>query len=170
MELIVLYGGGGHGRDIAHDLTEQGHRVLGFYDDDPDRRNHPLTFNTPMICGANNPAVRKRIYQNHPGVAWLNRGVWVHATAYVGPGVELGRHVHVNANTFLTRCRIGKFTTISPGVTICGDVTIGSGCLIGAGATVKNFVRIGNDVTVGAGAVVVDHIPDGATVKGNPAR
>lgn len=85
-------------------------------------------------------------------------------------GVRLGKHVHVNYGSMMTRSSVGDFTTIGPGVTICGDVTIGARCLIGAGAVIKNLVTIGDDVTVGAGAVVVNDLPDGVTVKGNPAR
>ena len=62
--------------------------------------------------------------------------------------------------------------TVSPGVTICGDVTIGDRVLIGAGATICDRVTIGADVTIGAGAVVLPEtvVPDGETWVGVPAR
>ena len=93
----------------------------------------------------------------------------------VGPGSQvldskIGAHVHVNGQVFAVRCVIGDFTTVAPGVKIAGDVTIGKRCLIGIGASVSNLLTIGDDVTVGAGAVVVNDVPDGATVKGIPAR
>jgi acetyltransferase-like isoleucine patch superfamily enzyme len=44
------------------------------------------------------------------------------------------------------------------------------GASIGSGATILGGVRIGAGAMVGAGAVVVEDVPAGATVVGNPAR
>jgi acetyltransferase-like isoleucine patch superfamily enzyme len=45
-----------------------------------------------------------------------------------------------------------------------------SGAKIGANATLLPGVTIGRDALVGAGSVVVEDVPDGAVVVGNPAR
>lgn len=172
----VIVGAGGHAQDIAswHPLsTVDHHSALGC----DDRR--------AVLIGINDPATRARV------AAQLGRSAAmpaIHPTAHVGYDcdlwggvvvgalssllyrVELHSHVHVGAGCHLTRCAVGAFTTIAPGVTVCGDVTIGERCFIGAGATVKNLVTIGNDVTIGAGAVVVHDVPDGVTIKGVPAR
>ena len=83
-----------------------------------------------------------------------------------------GYGTHINYGVTMTRTTIGHHTTISPGVTICGDVTIGDRTLIGAGAVVCDRVTIGNDVTIGAGAVVLPEttVPDGETWYGVPAK
>jgi acetyltransferase-like isoleucine patch superfamily enzyme len=44
------------------------------------------------------------------------------------------------------------------------------GSKIGANATLLPGVVIGTDALVGAGSVVVEDVPDGAIVAGNPAR
>ncbi len=44
------------------------------------------------------------------------------------------------------------------------------GAKIGANATLLPGVTIGRDALVGAGSVVVEDVPDGAVVVGNPAR
>ena len=44
------------------------------------------------------------------------------------------------------------------------------GATVGAGAVLLPGVRIGQGALIGAGAVVVDDVPGGATVVGNPAR
>jgi UDP-3-O-[3-hydroxymyristoyl] glucosamine N-acyltransferase len=97
---------------------------------------------------------------------------WVHHRAYWGSHTTVGHGTHINYNASVIRSTIGNHTTISPGVTICGDVTIGDRTLIGAGATVCDRVTIGSDVTVGAGAVVLPEtvIPDGETWIGVPAK
>jgi acetyltransferase-like isoleucine patch superfamily enzyme len=48
--------------------------------------------------------------------------------------------------------------------------TIKRGAKIGANATLLPGIVIGENALVGAGAVVVDDVPDGAVVVGNPAR
>jgi acetyltransferase-like isoleucine patch superfamily enzyme len=45
-----------------------------------------------------------------------------------------------------------------------------AGAKIGANATLLPGVTIGRDALVGAGSVVVNDVPDGAVVVGNPAR
>jgi NDP-sugar pyrophosphorylase family protein len=98
-------------------------------------------------------------------------GVLVGPCTYHGPDVVLGRHTHVNANCFLTRCTIGAYCTLGPGVIICGDVTIGDDCTIGAGAVISNLVTLEDGVTIGAGAVVPPgrHLTAG-TYVGVPVR
>jgi acetyltransferase-like isoleucine patch superfamily enzyme len=67
-------------------------------------------------------------------------------------------------------CRIGDYVTVSPGVTVCGNVTIGEGTMMGAASTVIQNRTIGAWVTVGAGAAVVSDLADGVTAVGVPAR
>lgn len=174
----MIVGAGGHARDIASwtGLATIEHHLTAAWL--PPR---------PMVIGVNDPQTRANIAELLGGLGWTGAGPLVHPTAYIGDArladgtvvsplcslttrVTVGRHAHVGAGSHLTRCAIGDFTTIAPGVTVCGDVSIGDRCLIGAGATVKNLVTIGDDVTVGAGAVVVCDIPDGVTVRGVPAR
>ena len=122
---------------------------------------------TTIYIGINNPWERLRIseelgradesWEHHTVIA--NRSTWGHGT-------------HINYGVTMTRTTIGHHCTISPGVTICGDVTIGDRVLVGAGATICDRVTIGNDVTIGAGAVVLPEtvVPDGETWVGVPAR
>ena len=70
---------------------------------------------------------------------------------------------------------IGRYATVTPGVTVSGYVHIGEEAFIGAGATIVNGrpgkpLVIGAGATVAAGAVVMKSVAPGATVMGNPAR
>jgi acetyltransferase-like isoleucine patch superfamily enzyme len=60
---------------------------------------------------------------------------------------------------------------LSPGVKdqLAGPV-IKRGAKIGANSTLLPGVVIGENALVGAGSVVVDDVPPGAVVVGNPAR
>jgi len=79
--------------------------------------------------------------------------------------------------------RVGDGVFIGPNATFANDMFprskkefskmethIGVGASIGANATVLPGLRIGKGAMVGAGAVVVEDVPDGVVVVGNPAR
>lgn len=99
--------------------------------------------------------------------------------------VEIGNNVRIHTQVFIPEfsiledgCWIGPhvvFTNakypLSPGVKdhLEGPV-IRKGAKIGANATLLPGVVIGENALVGAGAVVVDDVPPGAVVVGNPAR
>lgn len=172
---FVVLGFGGHGRDIAATLLS---KVDGFYDD----AEMPGRFGTiaawapnvhrAAIIGINDPHQRADIARRLPA----DTLGWVHPRAILGPGMSpydlVNRNVHVNAGVTITRTSVGEFTTIAPGATICGDVTIGQRVLIGAGAVICQFASIGDDAVIGAGAIVLPHavVPAGETWVGNPAR
>jgi sugar O-acyltransferase (sialic acid O-acetyltransferase NeuD family) len=102
--------------------------------------------------------------------------------ALVFPGVtmtvniRLREHVHVNVNCSISHdVAVGAFTSISPGVTVCGRVRVGNAVFIGAAACVINGVHgsplvVGDDAVIAAGACVVCSVCAGAKVGGVPAR
>lgn len=92
------------------------------------------------------------------------------AGAIVGPQTVLGEGVLLNTRASVDHDdRIGDFSHVAPGATVCGFVTIGRATWIGAGAVVRDHLAIGDRVMVGAGALVLKNVPDGLTVYGSPA-
>jgi sugar O-acyltransferase (sialic acid O-acetyltransferase NeuD family) len=188
---VVIYGAGGHGRDIR-DVVDACPTLTfrGFVDDHRDF--YPGGVELAELCaeygggfllGVNDPHSRfvlDRVDLPSPvavhgsaqvaSTAVLGAGSVVGALTVVGPGVVAGRHVHVGAGCFLTRARVGDYATVAPGVMLGGDVSIGRCTTVGIGARVRNLVTIGDGCTIGAGAVVLEDVPDGATVVGVPAR
>jgi serine O-acetyltransferase len=77
---------------------------------------------------------------------------------------------------------VGDDCTLYHGVTLGGTrptreqvsqkrhPTIGDHVIIGSGAQVLGPFRVGSGARIGAAAVVLQEVPDGATMVGNPAR
>lgn len=188
MNDLLIVGHGGHGKDVARIATAAGFRIVGWLDDDSTKPRvgwpHELA-NTriPYLIGINDSHTRYRMDVSthaatavHPSAevvsgVRLGAGVVVGAFTQLGPSVALGTHTHINGQCFVTRAELGDYVTVSPGVTICGDVEIGDRVQIGAGATISNLVTIDDDVVIGAGAVVPPrtHLTAG-TYVGVPAR
>lgn len=154
----TLIGDGGHAADIAKTVSFSRHfpHHSGFVDD-----------GGVVVIGVNDPRLRARI----ASVLGVTDGAWVHPHTYTTLS-KWGYGTHINYGVTMTRTVLGTHCTVSPGVTICGDVSIGDKVLIGAGATICDRVTIGGMATIGAGAVVLPGsiVPAGATWVGVPAR
>lgn len=99
----------------------------------------------------------------------------------IHPGASIGKFLFIDHGNGVV---IGETTIIGNQVTILHNVTLGSrkatdgrrhpkiedGVFIGAGAQILGPVVIGQRAKVGAGTVVLNDVPDGATVVGNPGR
>jgi NDP-sugar pyrophosphorylase family protein len=106
----------------------------------------------------------------------------------IGDGCRIGRFVKLVCTGELTvgpRCLFSDHVYVSdtgyrhdrPGTPIAQQgldepqpVRIGADVFLGFGAKVLPGVTIGDGAHVGAGAVVLDDVPAGAVVIGNPAR
>jgi serine O-acetyltransferase len=80
-------------------------------------------------------------------------GIVIHPEAVIGPN-----------------CLIFQQVTLGTGGRIPGCPKLGGHVDVGAGAKILGGVTVGNHAKIGANAVVLDHVPDGATAVGVPAR
>jgi len=108
-----------------------------------------------------------------------------------GFNIRLGAAAFVNFNCVMldvVEVEIGAGTQIGPAVQIYAadhprdpqlrkaalelgrPVRIGCNVWIGGGAIILPGIVIGDDAIIGAGSVVTRSVPDGVTVRGNPAR
>lgn len=101
----------------------------------------------------------------------VDGGAAIMAGAIINTGTVIGENAIINTGCVIDHdCRIGAHAHVGPGAAMSGDVVVGAHSLVGVGASVRQGCQIGKNVTIGAGSVVVAAVPDGVTVKGNPAR
>jgi acetyltransferase-like isoleucine patch superfamily enzyme len=99
-------------------------------------------------------------------------------------GMDIGADVRISGKAFLdftnpAGVHIGDATMIAPGARILThdfvggyhrDTFVGARCFVGANAIILPGVTIADQCIIAAGAVVVDDVPKGSLVAGNPAR
>lgn len=109
--------------------------------------------------------------------------VMIGSFAEVQSDVVVGDRARIQSHAFLpSLTRIGDDVFVSHGAKFVNDrhppsgdsdqwesVVVGDGAAIGTNATLMP-VEVGENALVGAGAVVVDDVPPGAIVAGNPAE
>ena len=66
--------------------------------------------------------------------------------------------------------KMGKNTIVVGEVLMMGSSSTGERAYLSGNVVVRDGISIGKDAFVGMGSVVTKNVPDGVTVKGNPAR
>ena len=83
-----------------------------------------------------------------------------HGAIYVGPGCRIGAN-----------CNIGQMCYVGSAMGVASAAPqVGSGVYFGPGCKVVGAIIVGDGVAIATGAVVLDDVPAGTTVVGNPAR
>jgi sugar O-acyltransferase (sialic acid O-acetyltransferase NeuD family) len=193
---VAVIGAGPHGRVVAATLVAAGHQVAGFYDDAPatwgKAIGHSTVLGSPTEIPPGSAAIiaigdneaRKRVAENldlewvtvvHP-FSWIDpdiaigRGTVVCSGVTAQNGASIGSHVILNNRSGVGHdARVADYAHIV--VSHLGSKAhAGEGAFLCIGSVVLPGVQVGAWSTVGAGAVVIEDVPLGATVVGNPAH
>ncbi len=200
MEVVEIFGAGGHTRSFISLLNACKIKVAGIYDNSFDPIYTEI-INSVKVIGtidghiSTNKVVisigdnlkRQVLFLSHRKSVFND--TICHPTGFIDDSVLLGKSNVFFANTFTNssvrigdnniintgviiehEVVIGSHNHISVGSIICGRVKIGDNCFIGAGAVIIDKVKICDDVTIGANAVVVNSINLPGVYVGNPVK
>jgi len=110
--------------------------------------------------------IDKRLNSNSFGM-----GNVICAGSSLTTNIILADFIHININCTVSHdVRIHSYCTLSPGVHICGNVTLKENVFLGAGAIVIECISIQKDIKVGAGSVVVKSLIEPDVYIGVPAN
>lgn len=185
MKPIVIWGIGGHAREVAQliaDLEAQqpGQWALqGFVVDPQASTRHPKPLPAPVLGGLDwwqahpdtwgvvavgQPALRAqiaaRVQQALPQVRWATL---VHPSAWLASDAELGEGSVVFAQACLsTQVRVGRHASINLACTLSHDCVLGDGVSLGPGVHLSGGVRVGEGSELGTGACAIPNVVVGA--------
>lgn len=193
-EAFVL-GHGGHARVIASLLADHDVRFVVPDPSEPGDLAEDELFTRlergealRVYLGVGENAVRRRLFERlsqtpallEPCVAptafvasgaQLGRGTLVCPGAVVMTGARVGDNTIVNTLASVDHdCVVGPHGLLAPGVTLAGDVRIGSDAFLGLRAAVGPGVTLGDRVVVRAASLVLHDVPSDRKVGGVPAR
>jgi len=101
----------------------------------------------------------------------IGEGVVIMAGAVVNTDSVIGDFTIINTKASIDHDgKMMPFSSVAPGVTAGGNVTIGSYTAISIGATIKHNITIGQHALIGAGAVLLHDCADNTIMYGVPAK
>jgi sugar O-acyltransferase (sialic acid O-acetyltransferase NeuD family) len=94
-------------------------------------------------------------------------GVFVGKNAILNADSIIGNYAIINTACIIEHeCKIGDFSHIAVGATVCGGVEIDSNVFIGANSTIIQGVKIGRNSVIGAGSIILTDVPENSTIVG----
>jgi sugar O-acyltransferase (sialic acid O-acetyltransferase NeuD family) len=178
MNRFVIWGCGGHAREV-HWLCEQiGDEVVGFLDERPHMKGQivngvpvlgdltdieTLRGEVRIVCGGvGDPALRKRLVRKTLQAGFQPAPTLIHPGIVISKSNRIGEGCIVCAGSVLTvNIDIGNFVVINRSANISHDVIIHDYATIAPGVQVAGNVTIGEGAYVGIGASIREKITIG---------
>lgn len=180
---LVIWGCGGHGREVLHLCEQIGFEVAGFLDERPEFKGKivddvPVLGDLPeiislkdkikVVCaGVGDPSLKKRLAEKTKKLGFQFADTLVHPSVFISKRNRLGIGSVICEGTILTTNVVIKdFVIINRGVNISHDdiiedyVTVSPGVNIAGNVTVQEgaYIGIGSSIrekiTIGPWAIV----------------
>lgn len=165
MDELVIFGVGGHAREIAQLVADINQaqpgrwQLLGFVADPQATTRNPKPLPAPLLGDAQwlarHPGVQAVVAVGSPGA---RRGI-VQRLRQAQPALRFATLVHPRA-WLAERVSVGPGSVVFAGALINVDVTLGSHSSINLGCTISHDCLLGDHVSLGPGV----HLAGGATV------
>lgn len=185
----ALIGYGGHAQEV---MAQMGENIPCFVDDQYVTKDtfslssfDPTEYEVLVAVGSSKD--RYDIVQKLPKTT--KYFTFIHSTALIMGGVEIGEGSFIGAYSILTTnikigkhallnrgnqighdCEIGDYFSAMPGAIISGNVRIYDCVYMGTNSTIKEKLSIHSLSTIGSNAVVVKHIGEPGIYVGVPAK
>lgn len=179
MARLFLFGASGHAKVVIDVIERVGqHRIVGLFDDAPERQGSVL-LGYPVLGGreallacrdtADGAIVSVGANDARVSVAAWLVGHGIGLVSVVHPGANIGREVMIEAGSVVmagcvvnSGTKIGCNVVINTGATVDHDCLIGDGAHIAPGCHLCGGVSVGSGVLIGAGTIVIPGIRIGA--------
>jgi sugar O-acyltransferase (sialic acid O-acetyltransferase NeuD family) len=182
---VVIYGAGGHGREIAWLVGSCAPGLSAVCLVDDDTRNHGAHLNgvpvygllqareqfpqAYMVGGVGMPHTRERLMVRAAEVGFTFVTL-IHPRVEHSHWNEYGEGTVICAGCVLSvNIRLGCHVHVNLGCTISHDVVIGDYTTLAPGVHVSGTVHIGRRVNIGTGAVIINGTPEQPLTIGDDA-
>jgi UDP-3-O-[3-hydroxymyristoyl] glucosamine N-acyltransferase len=183
---VIIFGAKALGRSVLDLFNRNGVIVFGFLDDD--EALHGTEINEISVLGSTqdegftkligkkceafvaveDSSERKHIVEMLKNIRHVMPVNAIHDRATVSEAAAVGHGNLIGAGALVgANARVGNHCLIHTGAVVETDAQL---AFVGTGAVVIAGVSIGKNASIGAGSVVIENVPDGARVFGNPAK
>ncbi|SFK72034.1 sugar O-acyltransferase, sialic acid O-acetyltransferase NeuD family [Paenibacillus sp. 1_12] len=181
--MLVIWGCGGHGREVLHLCEQIGIEVIGFLDERPELKGQivddvpvlgdladisSLQQQVKIVCaGVGDPFLKKRLVEKTKNCGFQFADTLVHPSVFISKRNRLGiGNVICEGTIITTNVVIENFVIINRGVNISHDdriedyVTVAPGVQVGGNVTIHQgaYIGIGSSIrektTIGSWSVI----------------
>jgi acetyltransferase EpsM len=101
----------------------------------------------------------------------IGKGVLFAPQSQLSPDTTIGDNCILLGSSFVGHdSTLERFAHVATNGVVGANVHIGKAVHVGSNATIREKILIGDFSLIGSGSVVLNNIPEGAIVVGNPAR
>ncbi|WP_010500898.1 acetyltransferase [Paenibacillus elgii] len=171
MRKIVIWGSGGHAREVNWLCEEIGVQVLGFLDERPEMKGHlvngvsvlgtlddieAMRHEVEIVCaGVGDPALKKRFAYDTIRSGFRIAGPLVHPRVRLSRRNIVGQGSMICEGTILTdNIRIGGHVIVNRSANISHDTVIDDYVTIAPGVNLAGNVAVGEGAYIGIGSSV----------------